>query len=119
MNARIAVAGGLLAALAACGDRPADEAGAAPAVPVAEVAENPPAAASPVAPAIIPPDEAADPVEPPSYEVAIASAAATRNQALARCAKQPQAVRTQCEQEANAAFADAQQDVQDLRGNKD
>ena len=72
-----------------------------------------------VAPAIIPPDEAANPTEPPSYEVAIASAAATRNQALERCMHQPQAVRTQCEQEANAAFASAEADLQNLRGNQE
>jgi hypothetical protein len=75
--------------------------------------------AHPVAPAIIPPDEAAEPTEPPSYEVAIASAAADRNNALERCAQQPQAVRTQCEQEANAAFADSQAKLQDLRGNQE
>jgi hypothetical protein len=71
----------------------------------------------PIAPAIIPPDEVANPTEPPSYEVAIASAAATRNKALEHCATQPEAVRTQCEQEANAAFASAETDLQDLRSN--
>jgi hypothetical protein len=73
----------------------------------------------PIAPAIIPPDEAANPTEPPSYEVGIASAAATRNKALERCATQPEAVRTQCEQEANAAFAEDDAKLQDLRGNKE
>ena len=70
-----------------------------------------------VAPAIIPPDEVANPAEPPSYEVGIATAAATRNKALERCATQPEAVRTQCEQEANAAFVQNETDLQDLRGN--
>ena len=72
-----------------------------------------------VAPAIIPPDEVANPAEPPSYEVSIASAAATRNKALERCATQPEAVRTQCEQEAHAAFVENEKDLQDLRGNKE
>jgi len=71
----------------------------------------------PVAPAIVPPDEAADPKEPPSYEVGIASVAAERNKALERCATQPAAVRTQCEQEANAAFSESEAKLQDLRGN--
>ena len=70
-----------------------------------------------VAPAIIAPDEASDPTEPPSYEVGIASAAANRNRALERCAGQPEAVRTQCEQEANAAFADSEKNLENLRGN--
>jgi hypothetical protein len=92
------------AALAACGGNPGTGAEQAP--PTA------------VAPAIIPPEEAADPAEPPSYEVGIASAAATHNQALERCRAQPAAVRTECEQEANAAFADAQAKLQNLRGNQ-
>jgi hypothetical protein len=70
-----------------------------------------------IAPAIIPPDEVADPAEPPSYEVGIATAAAARNKSLERCATQPEAVRTQCEQEANAAFLQNETDLQDLRGN--
>jgi hypothetical protein len=73
----------------------------------------------PVAPAIIAPDEVASPTEPPNYEVAVASAAADRNKALERCAAHPEAVRTQCEQEANAAFASAESHLQDLRGNKE
>jgi len=114
MNARIALVLVILAALAACGGK-AD---------VGDAAANPTNAASvaplpQVAPAIIPPDEVANPTEPPSYEVAIASAAATRNQALERCMHQPQAVRTQCEQEANAAFADAEAGLQNLRGNQE
>lgn len=94
-----------LLALAACGK--ADPGGIA-----AEATSTPD-----VAPPIIPPDEAANPAEPPSYEVGIATAAATRNKALERCAKQPEAVRTQCEQEANAAFSQNDSDLQDLRGN--
>ena len=58
------------------------------------------------------------PSEPPSYEVSIASAAADHNKALERCTRQPEAVRTQCEQEANAAFADAEQNLEPLRGNQ-
>jgi hypothetical protein len=69
-----------------------------------------------IAPPIIPPDEVANPAEPPSYEVGIATAAATRNKSRERCATQPEAVRTQCEQEANAAFLQAETDLQDLRG---
>ena len=71
-----------------------------------------------VAPAIISPQEVADPAQPPSYEVAIAGAAADRNTAQERCAKQPEAVRAQCEQEANGAFSEAQGDLERLRGNQ-
>jgi hypothetical protein len=95
-----------LLALAACGDTP---------VPPAASVTPPTEAAG--APAIIAPDEAADPAEPPSYEVGVATAAAYRNRALDRCATQPEAVRTQCEQEANAAFADAEKNLENLRGN--
>jgi len=70
-----------------------------------------------IAPAIIPPDEAADPAQPPSYEVSIASAAADHNKALERCARQPEAVRTQCKQEANASFAETGTSLEPLRGN--
>ncbi len=104
----------LAAAAAACGQKPSVEStGTAAVVPT--VATNTPDQS--IAPAIIPPAEVADPTEPPSYEVAIASAAATRNKALERCSNQPDAVRTQCEQEANAAFADAEASLQNLRGN--
>ena len=96
-----------LLALSACGKTaqgPVDAAAAStPAIP----------------PAIVPPDEVANPAEPPSYEVSIASAAAAHNKALERCAIQPASVRTQCEQEANAAFAKDESDLQDLRGNKE
>jgi len=71
-----------------------------------------------IAPAIVSPSDVADPAEPPSYEVAIASAAADRNKSLERCLQQPEAVRTQCEQEANAAFAERESSLQDLRGNQ-
>ena len=95
--------------LGACG-RTAD-----PGLTAATSADSSPA----IPPAIIPPDEVANPTEPPSYEVGIASAAAQRNKALERCATQPEAVRTQCEQEANAAFAEDDAKLQDLRGNKE
>ena len=72
----------------------------------------------PIAPALIEPGEVADPTDPPSYEVAIASAAADRNKAVARCAAQSELVRVRCEQEANAAFVEARDDLQDLRGNQ-
>ena len=94
--------------LAACGRAPDD------------TAANEPAGkdSGAIAPALIPPGEVADPAAPPSYEVAIASAAADRNQALDRCAAQPEQVRTQCDLEANAAFADIEAGLQDLRGNQ-
>jgi uncharacterized lipoprotein len=95
--------------LAACG-RPPN-----PPQPASADSED---VAAPIAPAMIPPEEFADPKEPPSYEVAIATAAADRNKAIERCHAQPQAVRTQCEQEANAAFGDAQKQLEDLRGNQ-
>ena len=74
--------------------------------------------AAAVAPAIIAPAESADPAQPPSYEVAIASAAADHNKALERCRKQPEAVRSQCEQEANASFSDVEASLESLRGNQ-
>ncbi len=71
-----------------------------------------------VAPAIVSPDEEAVSTEPPSYEVSIATAASRHNAALERCTRQPEAVRAQCEQEANAAFAETESNLQDLRGNQ-
>jgi hypothetical protein len=71
-----------------------------------------------VTPAMVAPSDVADPAQPPSYEVSIASAAADRNKAHERCAHQPEAVRAQCEQEANAAFAEVEASLQDLRGNQ-
>jgi hypothetical protein len=113
-----------LAALASCGPK-TPEASADAAAAEAEVeaeagnaAPTPPATAT-LVPAIIPPAEVADPTEPPSYEVAIASAAAVHNKALGRCKAQPKAVQTQCEQDANAAFAEAQAGLQTLRGDKE
>lgn len=75
--------------------------------------------AAEVAPAIVPALEATDAGAPPSYEVAIASAAANRNQELERCAQQPKAVHTQCQQAANAAFAEATSTLKPLRGNQE
>ena len=116
MKFRFVLAVSALAGLAACGRHEGfDVSATGPGDPGAGSAQPAPA----VTPAIIPPDEVADPQEPPSYEVAIASAAANRNTALARCATQPSAVRTECEQEANAAFSEAETKLQDLRGNKE
>jgi hypothetical protein len=81
------------------------------------VAQTPVADMPDVAAPIVPPNEDADPAAPPSYEVAIASAAAERNNAKERCASQPDAVRVQCEQEANASFSANQTDLDRLRGN--
>jgi len=72
-----------------------------------------------LAPPLVVPGENTPPSQAPSYEVSIASAAADHNQALARCAQQPQVVRTQCEQEANAAFADVEKSLEPLRGNQE
>jgi uncharacterized lipoprotein len=75
-------------------------------------------AVSEVAPPILPPGDTADPAQPPSYEVSIASAASDHNKAINRCTRQPESVRTQCEQEANAAFADVEASLEPLRGNQ-
>ena len=116
MNHRIAPAAALCAVLAACGQK---EDASAPGVAPPEVAASAATDAAAIAPPITSPDEVTDPAEPPSYEVGIAAAAATRNKALERCATQPEAVRTQCEQEANASFNQSETDLQDLRGNKE
>jgi hypothetical protein len=108
MNCKDGLALAALLLLAACGNTPADP-------PAAKADLND--AASPLAPAIIAPEESTAPAGPPSYEVAIATAAADHNKAVTRCKSQPEAVRTQCEQEANAAFAEAEGQLQDLRGN--
>lgn len=105
----------LLLILGACGGKADPGAVAATTTAAAPAIASEPA----VAPAIISPSEVADPTEPPSYEVAIASAAAEHNKALERCGNQPDAVRTQCEQEANAAFSESESALQDLRGNKE
>jgi hypothetical protein len=83
-------------------------------------AETPEAgqAAQPVPPAIVSPVETADPAEPPSYEVAIASAAADREQAKRRCEDKSERLRAICESDADAAFESAQGALQDLRGNQ-
>jgi hypothetical protein len=96
-----------LVLLSAC-SRPAEE----------QAAAQPTDVAAPIVPAILPPEETGLPSTPPSYEVAIASAAADHNKALERCLEQPEAVRSQCEQEANAAFAEARTGIQGLRGNQ-
>lgn len=113
MDARRALVIVLLSALAACGEK------AAVNIEAAGPASTAAKALPEIAPAIIPPDEVANPTEPPSYEVAIATAASARNKALARCETQPEAVRTQCTQEANAAYADVETDLQNLRGNQE
>lgn len=94
--------------LAACGQKSPEPAPDAKA-PATQVA---------VAPAIVAPHEIADSSARPSYEVAVASVAADHNAAKERCATQPESVRSQCEQEANAAFSEAASDLDDLRGNK-
>jgi hypothetical protein len=113
MKTRDGIALAMIFLLAACGRE-----AAAPAAPRPEPQPEPAKVGSPIAAEIIAPEESADPEEPPSYEVAIASAAADHNQALERCKQQPEAVRTQCEQEANAAFSDSRERLQDLRGNQ-
>lgn len=100
---------GLLALLAACAREDVSVPGAS---------DDATDSAAAIAPAIIAPDEAADQAQPPSYEVAIASAAADHNKALERCTTQPEAVRAQCEQEANAAFAETGTTLEPLRGNQ-
>ena len=110
METRTGILPVVLICLAACGDAPANQAAAKH-----DVADD---TTSPIAPAIIAPEEVAPASEPPSYEVAIASAAADHNKALDRCKTQPEAVRIQCEQEANAAFAESRDQLQDLRGNQ-
>jgi len=108
MNCNNGFALAALLLLAACGKAPAE-----PPSAKADVID----AASSLAPAIIAPEESTVPAGPPSYEVAIATAAADHNKAVSRCSSQPEAVRTQCQQEANAAFAEAQEQLKDLRGN--
>ena len=99
---------------AACGGKSPEPARDARAVaPPSAKAPDAPA----VAPAIVQPEDIGDPALPPSYEVAIASVAAEHNKAKKRCAGQPESVRTQCEQEANAAFTEARDGLDRLRGN--
>jgi hypothetical protein len=108
MNIREGLSLATLCLLAACGDAPAEQ---------AATKQGLDDSAAPLAPAILAPEESEAPTGPPSYEVGIASAAADHNKALDRCKTQPEAVRTQCEQEANAAFSEIQEQLQDLRGN--
>ena len=108
-------------AMAAC-ERAPEPAGPDPA-PAPEPAFEPaPAEATDptggLAPPLLTPGENTPYPQEPSYEVSIASAAAEHNNALKRCATQPAAVRTQCEQEANAAFAEARANLETLRGNQ-
>jgi hypothetical protein len=108
MNPRHGILLGTLLLFGACGRSPGDD------EDTAAAAANKPA----LAPAIIRPEEEAGPAEPPSYEVAIAAAAAEHNRAQDRCAQQPEAVRAQCDQEANAAFDETRRKLEDLRGNQ-
>jgi hypothetical protein len=108
MNIKEGLSLATLCLLAACGGAPTEQVAARPDF------DDP---ASQLAPAILAPEESGAPTGPPSYEVGIASAAADHNKALDRCKSQPEAVRTQCEQEANAAFVEVQDQLQDLRGN--
>lgn len=105
----------VLCLCAACGGKTPEPARDAAAPSSAKVS-SPDAPA--IAPAIVQPEEIGDPAQPPSYEVAIASTAAEHNKAKERCVVQPEAVRAQCEQEANAAFSDARDDLDRLRGNQ-
>jgi len=110
MNVRQAIVTASLAAmLTACGPN---------AQPPADTRDPARRATMPrIAPAIIPPEEFAGPAEPPSYEVAIATAAAARHKALGMCESLPAAMRTQCERQANAAFEQSRTRLQALRGN--
>jgi hypothetical protein len=110
-----AAAVAVLCLCAACGGNTPEPAsdGRAAAPRSAKASPDAPA----VAPAIVQPEDIGDPTQPPSYEVAIASSAAEHNNAKKRCAAQPESVRAQCEQEANAAFSEAREDLDRLRGN--
>ena len=103
-------------AVAACDRAPVVADAPAPTAPHAAADQDPTGG---LAPPLLVPGENTVPSEPPSYEVSIASVAADHNKALERCARQPQSVRTQCEQEANAAFADAEKNLEPLRGNQE
>lgn len=90
--------------LAAC-DRPAEVATVEPANPA-------------LPPALVEPSETADAAAPPSYEVGIATAAAGHNRAKEKCAEMSERLRAICDAEADAAFATAQENLEDLRGNQ-
>ncbi len=69
-------------------------------------------------PAIIAPADVEESAGPPSYEVGIATAAADHNRAKEKCAEKSERLRALCEAEADAAFADAEAKLDDLRGNQ-
>lgn len=96
--------------LAACGPAPQ---------PAAAAAGNDPEPTEHVAPPLLAPGQNTDSVQPASYEVSIAGAAAEHNKALTRCTQQPEAVRSRCEEEANAAFAEVRENLEPLRGNQE
>ncbi len=73
----------------------------------------------PLPPAIVPPQEGADPAEPPSYEVAIATAAADRKHAKEKCAEKSASERKACEADADAAYQAAESTLEVLRGNQE
>lgn len=56
------------------------------------------------------------PSAPPSYEVGIASAAATREQSLAACDEETGAARDACKAEANAAWDERKSTLEPSRG---
>lgn len=60
-------------------------------------------------------DESA-PTGPPSYEVAIASAAADENQAMEACDERPKAERNSCRQRARAEWEKAAAEARNIRG---
>ncbi|MGH8131242.1 MAG: hypothetical protein ACRES3_10360 [Steroidobacteraceae bacterium] len=93
-------------------DNPADQ----QAVQARDAVENP---KPPLPPAIVPPLEGADPTDPASYEVGIATAAADRNHAKAKCAEMSESERKTCEAEADAAYEAAESGLEDLRGNQE
>ena len=71
-----------------------------------------------LSPSTVPPTESSDADATPSYEVAIATAAAKRNRAMDKCAELPEIERITCEEQAAAAFQTAESDLEDLRGNQ-
>ena len=105
-QARFLQAGGLAAVLLLCACEKVPEAG-----PSAKDESSLP-------PAIIAPSEVAGPSERSSYEVGIATAAAERNHAKEKCVDMPQIERETCEAAADASFATAEADLNDLRGNQ-
>lgn len=97
--------------MAACDRSPPPEATPPSAVP-SEFSET-------VPPPILEPEREADAVpEPPSYEVAIASAAAVRNEEKEKCAELSGDDRKACEEKVEADFSAATTDLSRLRGNQ-